>query len=163
MPLGRLIDDFFPKDTIGGRSAQRAARPVVLSFGLDHAVKTDIDGAKQVFRKRAWVRRFLSAHRLKTGDRVVIEELAPYRYHVYPEPAEPSAVPDETSLAIDVEREDDGRWIAEIGELPGVLAYGSTREDATARAKALALRVIADRLEHGEPTPTGPRISFAMA
>lgn len=54
---------------------------------------------------------------------------------------------------VEVEKEEDGRWIAEIGDLPGVLAYGSTREEAIERAKALALRVLADRLEHGETIP----------
>jgi predicted RNase H-like HicB family nuclease len=56
-------------------------------------------------------------------------------------------------MNIELEREDDGRWIAEIPQLPGVLAYGATREEAIARAKALALRVLADRLEHGEDVP----------
>jgi predicted RNase H-like HicB family nuclease len=56
-------------------------------------------------------------------------------------------------LRIEVEREDDGRWIAEIIELPGVQAYGNTREEAIDRTKALSLRVIADRLEHGEAVP----------
>jgi predicted RNase H-like HicB family nuclease len=55
-------------------------------------------------------------------------------------------------FAIEIEREADGRWIAEIPALPGVLAYGATREEAVAHAKALALRVLAERLEHGEPT-----------
>jgi len=54
------------------------------------------------------------------------------------------------NLQIEVEREDDGRWLAEIPELPGVMAYGQTREEAISRVKALALRVLADRLEHGE-------------
>jgi predicted RNase H-like HicB family nuclease len=57
------------------------------------------------------------------------------------------------SLKVEVEREDDGRWIAEVPELPGVLAYGQGRQEAVDRAEALALRVIADRLEHGEPVP----------
>jgi predicted RNase H-like HicB family nuclease len=56
-------------------------------------------------------------------------------------------------LAVEIEVEEDGRWIAEIPSLPGVLAYGETREEALARAEALALRVLADRLEHGEPVP----------
>jgi len=56
-------------------------------------------------------------------------------------------------LTIEVEREEDGRWIAEIVDLPGVLAYGQTREEAIERAKALSLRVLADRLEHGERVP----------
>ena len=53
-------------------------------------------------------------------------------------------------LRIESEQEQDGRWIAEVPALPGVLAYGSTKADASAKAKALALRVIADRLENGE-------------
>lgn len=56
-------------------------------------------------------------------------------------------------MRIEIEREDDGRWIAEIPDLPGVLAYGQTREEALAKAKALALRVLADRLDHGEQIP----------
>ena len=57
------------------------------------------------------------------------------------------------NLSIECEREDDGRWIAEIADLPGVLAYGKSREEAIERAKALSLRVMADRLEHGEEVP----------
>ena len=53
-------------------------------------------------------------------------------------------------LAIETEREEDGRWIAEVSELPGVLAYGATREEAMLKAEALALRVLAEQLEHGE-------------
>lgn len=56
-------------------------------------------------------------------------------------------------LAVSVEQEEDGRWIAEIEDLPGVLAYGTTPEVARAKAEALALRVLADRREHGEPVP----------
>ncbi|MGQ0542631.1 MAG: type II toxin-antitoxin system HicB family antitoxin [Blastocatellia bacterium] len=52
------------------------------------------------------------------------------------------------NLAIELEQEDDGRWIAEIDELDGVLVYGDTKEDAIRNVKALALRVIADRLEN---------------
>jgi len=54
---------------------------------------------------------------------------------------------------VETEREADGRWIAEVAELPGVLAYGPTRAEAVARAVALALRVLADRLDHGEAIP----------
>ena len=54
---------------------------------------------------------------------------------------------------IELEQEDDGRWIAEIRALPGVMAYGDTRETAQANVEALALRVLADRLEHGESVP----------
>ncbi|HMO27342.1 MAG TPA: type II toxin-antitoxin system HicB family antitoxin [Tepidisphaeraceae bacterium] len=56
--------------------------------------------------------------------------------------------------AVEVERESDGRWIAEVIELPGVLAYGSTRDEAIRRAQVLSLRVLADRLEHGEAVPS---------
>jgi predicted RNase H-like HicB family nuclease len=56
-------------------------------------------------------------------------------------------------LVVEVEQEDDGRWIAEVIGLPGVMAYGRTREEALAKTEALALRVLADRLEHGEPAP----------
>jgi predicted RNase H-like HicB family nuclease len=56
-------------------------------------------------------------------------------------------------LRVQLEREEDGRWIAELIELPGVLVYGESREAALARVEALALRVLADRLEHGEAVP----------
>ena len=56
-------------------------------------------------------------------------------------------------LVIETEQEDDGRWIAEVSALHGVLAYGATQAEASAKVKALALRVIADRLENGEPVP----------
>jgi predicted RNase H-like HicB family nuclease len=53
-------------------------------------------------------------------------------------------------MKIEIEREEDGRWIAEIPELPGVMVYGDTRNQAISKAEALALRVLADRLEHDE-------------
>ena len=56
-------------------------------------------------------------------------------------------------MRLDIEQEADGRWIAEIPDLPGVMSYGQTRQEAMAKAKALALRVLADRLEHGEQIP----------
>ena len=56
-------------------------------------------------------------------------------------------------FVVEIEREDDGRWIAEVVALPGVMAYGSNREDALARAEVLALRVLADRLEDGQAIP----------
>ena len=56
-------------------------------------------------------------------------------------------------LTIEVEQEDDGRWLAEVPELPGVLTYGQTRQEAIDRVQALSLRDLADRLEHGEPVP----------
>lgn len=56
-------------------------------------------------------------------------------------------------LTIEIEQEEDGRWIAEVPELPGVLVYGQTRQEAFERIQALSLRVLADRLEHGETIP----------
>jgi predicted RNase H-like HicB family nuclease len=57
------------------------------------------------------------------------------------------------NVSIEVEREADGRWIAEVPDLQGVMAYGQSREEAISKVKALALRVLADRLEHGESIP----------
>ena len=54
------------------------------------------------------------------------------------------------NLKLEVEQETDGRWIAEVMDLPGVMAYGDSAEEAIARVKALALRVLADRLEYGD-------------
>lgn len=62
------------------------------------------------------------------------------------------------AFRVEVEREDDGRWLAEVIELPGVLAYGATREEALSSVEALALRVLADRVEHGEPIPAIARL-----
>jgi predicted RNase H-like HicB family nuclease len=56
-------------------------------------------------------------------------------------------------MKVEIEREEDGRWIAEIPELPGVMVYGNSRNEAISKAEALALRVLADRLEHGEEIP----------
>jgi predicted RNase H-like HicB family nuclease len=56
-------------------------------------------------------------------------------------------------LNVEVEQEDDGRWIAEVPELPGALTYGGRRQEAIDRVQALCLRVLADRLEHGETVP----------
>lgn len=58
-----------------------------------------------------------------------------------------------SDFTVDIERETDGRWIGEVPELPGVLVYGANRDEAVAKAKALAFRVLADRLEHGEDIP----------
>jgi predicted RNase H-like HicB family nuclease len=66
-------------------------------------------------------------------------------------------------LTIEIEREDDGRWIGEVVELPGVLAYGNSAEEAKNKATALALRVIADRIEHGEAAPFNARDFFVTA
>ena len=67
-----------------------------------------------------------------------------------------------SDFSVEIEREDDGRWVVEIPELAGVMAYGTTRDEAVTRAKALAFRVLADRLEHGEEIPE-IRGVFALA
>ena len=64
---------------------------------------------------------------------------------------------------IEHEREDDGRWLAEVPELPGVLAYGATANEAMAKAEALALRVLAERLEHNESGPQSISIAVPAA
>lgn len=67
------------------------------------------------------------------------------------------------TFTLELEQESDGRWIAEVPELPGTLVYGATSQEATAKAKALALRVLADRLEHGEAGANLDDITFAAA
>jgi predicted RNase H-like HicB family nuclease len=67
------------------------------------------------------------------------------------------------TFTVEYEREDDGRWLAEVVELPGALAYGVSSDEAIAKAQALALRVLADRLENGERKPEFGTISFAAA
>jgi predicted RNase H-like HicB family nuclease len=66
-------------------------------------------------------------------------------------------------FTIDVEKEEDGRWIAEVPELPGTLAYGASEAEAKAKVQALALRVVADRLEHGEAGAEFSSITFNAA
>jgi len=66
-------------------------------------------------------------------------------------------------LGIESEREDDGRWLAEVPALPGVMAYGTTEAEARDKVKVLALRVIADRLDNGEPLPLEIASIFATA
>lgn len=68
-----------------------------------------------------------------------------------------------TSFTINFDREADGRWIAEIEELPGVLCYGATRKEAQVKAEALALRVVADRLEAGEQVSELSSVDFSLA
>jgi predicted RNase H-like HicB family nuclease len=72
-------------------------------------------------------------------------------------------IPALITFKVELEREVDGRWLAEVLELPGVLAYGDTQETALSRVQALALRVIAERLEHGEAGPELLSISFNAA
>ncbi|MGA2939553.1 MAG: type II toxin-antitoxin system HicB family antitoxin [Syntrophobacteraceae bacterium] len=67
------------------------------------------------------------------------------------------------TFSIEYEQEDDGRWLAEILELPGALAYGRTVQEAVSKVQALALRIIADKIEHGEVPPDMLDIKFAAA
>jgi len=65
-------------------------------------------------------------------------------------------------LTIELDREDDGRWIAEVVELPGVMTYGETREEAISNSERLAIDVIADRIKHGELPPSTLNLSFQV-
>lgn len=65
-------------------------------------------------------------------------------------------------LRVELEREDDGRWIAEVMELPGVLVYADGPEEAIRAARALALRVLADKIEHGELDAQANRVEFLL-
>ena len=67
------------------------------------------------------------------------------------------------TLTIEIQREDDGRWIAEVPSLPGVMVYGATEAEARAKVQAMALRMLADRLEHGEADPDLLNITFPAA
>jgi predicted RNase H-like HicB family nuclease len=66
------------------------------------------------------------------------------------------------TFSVEIEKEKDGRWIAEIPEIPGVMAYGRTRAQAVSRVEALALRVLAERIEHGESSPVIEKV-FSVA
>jgi predicted RNase H-like HicB family nuclease len=66
-------------------------------------------------------------------------------------------------FTVETEREKDGRWIAEVSALPGAMAYGATRDEAIAHAQALALRVLAERIEHGEEKTLPLTLSFVAA
>jgi len=65
-------------------------------------------------------------------------------------------------IRIELDREDDGRWIAEALELPGVMTYGATREDAISNTERLAIEVIADRIKHGELPASALKVSFSV-
>ena len=67
------------------------------------------------------------------------------------------------TFRVEVERDTDGRWIAEVVELSGVMAYGGSRDEAVSKVQALALRVVADRLDHGEEGPSLLSIAFKAA
>lgn len=65
-------------------------------------------------------------------------------------------------ITIETEQESDGRWLAEVAALPGCMAYGATRAEACRAAEVLALRICADRVEHGEPVPEELEHLFAV-
>lgn len=69
---------------------------------------------------------------------------------------------EKVNLTIELGREDDGRWIAEAFELPGVMCYGKTRDEAICNAERLAIEVIADRIAHGELPSTALGVSFTI-
>ena len=64
-------------------------------------------------------------------------------------------------MRIEIEQEEDGRWVGEVPALPGVLVYAATEQEARAKAEALTCRVVADRIEHGEPVPPEAQQVFA--
>ena len=66
-------------------------------------------------------------------------------------------------LMVEIDRESDGRWIADVIDLPGVMAYGTSQEEALSSVKVLALRVLAEKLEHGELSADLPELSFGVA
>ena len=66
-------------------------------------------------------------------------------------------------LTVEIDREADGRWIADMIDLPGVMAYGKSQEEALSSVKALALRVLADKMEHGELSADLPELTFGVA
>lgn len=80
------VMDLFPASAVGGSSkAEMASHLLELNIGFDDPVETDIANDKKMFRKRSWVGEFFKRHDLKAGDKVVIEKLGEYRYHIYPQ------------------------------------------------------------------------------
>ena len=79
-----------------------------------------------------------------------------------PAPIYANRYDEEVKLTIDLDREEDGRWIAEALELPGVMCYGQTRDEAISNAERLAIDVIADRVAHGELPSSALGVSFAI-
>jgi predicted RNase H-like HicB family nuclease len=76
--------------------------------------------------------------------------------------AEKKAYAETVKLSIELDREDDGRWIAEVLEIPGVMCYGQSREDAIQRVQQLAIEVVADRIKHGELQDSAFNLSFQL-
>lgn len=84
------------------------------------------------------------------------------RLSVYDHCYTPQPETSDMKLRIELEREDDGRWMAEVVDLPGVLVYGSGSDEAIRGARALALRVLADRIEHGEVDSEANHVEFLL-
>lgn len=99
------------------------------------------------------------------GMTCAVDGLGPPALRTTPRPAPTGAAVASfvMTLTVQIEQETDGRWIAEVVDLPGTLAYGVSPEEATAKVKALALRVLADRLEHGETDADLGDIAFVAA
>jgi len=87
----------------------------------------------------------------------------PKAHHRKPREARFSGTMSHMQLTIRLLRETDGRWIADVPELPGVTVYGASPEEATLKAKALSLRVIAEEIEHGEMQPATDTLQFSVA
>jgi predicted RNase H-like HicB family nuclease len=69
-------------------------------------------------------------------------------------------MPEISPLRIELELDQDGRWLASVPELPGVMAYGGTEEEAIRKAKAVALQILADMIENGEEVPASMKVLF---
>lgn len=79
------VIEFFPPSVIGGANKDDLAeKSLIIHAGLDELITSDIAGDKKIFRSRGWVSRFFKAHGLKAGDKVVIEHVDAFTYHVYP-------------------------------------------------------------------------------
>jgi hypothetical protein len=79
------IIDLFPESSIGGNNEDSAANTKLeIHSGIGEPVLTDIAGDKNIFRKRSWVREFFEVHKLSSGDKVIIENTGPNRFHVFP-------------------------------------------------------------------------------
>lgn len=80
------IMNMFPASAVGGSSKDAMASQLLeLHIGFEEPVETDIAGDKKMFRKRSWVGKFFKRHNLKAGDKVVIERMDEFRYHIYPQ------------------------------------------------------------------------------
>lgn len=79
------IMSLFPADSIGGSNEnEMASKTLIVNNGIGEVISTDIAGDKKIFRKRAWVKEFFEAHKLNAGDKIVIEKISSYKFHIYP-------------------------------------------------------------------------------